>query len=346
MTEDHSVQPDDGEEQGEQYEHHRITADPGQQPLRVDRFLNNLLANVSRSKVQTAADAGQVLVNDEPVRRNYKVRGGDTVTVVFSYPPREHVLIPEDIPLNIVHEDEAVVVVHKKPGMVVHPGVGNPRGTMANALMHHFGVLPGQQPQRPGLVHRLDKDTSGIMVVAKNEHALSDLTQQFFRRSTQRTYWALVWGNPKEDSGTVTGHIGRSLQNRKLFQVYPDGEHGKHAVTHYRVLERLGYVSLVECRLETGRTHQIRVHLKYIGHPVFNDRDYGGDKILKGTTFTKYRQFVQNCFAACPRQALHAKTLGFHHPDSGEQLFFDSELPDDMTALLDKWRNYSHHRGE
>lgn len=337
--------PDKSEEQDEEeelFEHHRIVADAGQKPLRVDKFLVNLLKNTSRNKIQQAADAGNIRVNEQKVKSNYKVKADDVVQVVLSYPPREVELKPQDIPITLVHQDQDVIVVHKPPGMVVHPGYGNYDGTLVNALLYQFQNLPGLNKERPGLVHRLDKDTSGIMVIAANEKAMAHLANQFFERTTERTYHALVWGNVAEDSGTITGHIGRSPKNRKIYQVYEDGDFGKHAVTHYRVLERLGYVTLVECKLETGRTHQIRVHMKHIGHTLFNDKDYGGDKILKGTTFTKYKQFVENCFRLCPRQALHAKTLGFEHPTSGERLSFNSKLPEDMAALVEKWRNYSH----
>lgn len=337
--------PDKSEEQDEEeelFEHHRIVADAGQKPLRVDKFLVNLLKNTSRNKIQQAADAGNIRVNEQKVKSNYKVKADDVVQVVLSYPPREVELKPQDIPITLVHQDQDVIVVHKPPGMVVHPGYGNYDGTLVNALLYQFQNLPGLNKERPGLVHRLDKDTSGIMVIAANEKAMAHLANQFFERTTERTYHALVWGNVAEDSGTITGHIGRSPKNRKIYQVYEEGDFGKHAVTHYRVLERLGYVTLVECKLETGRTHQIRVHMKHIGHTLFNDKDYGGDKILKGTTFTKYKQFVENCFRLCPRQALHAKTLGFEHPTSGERLSFNSKLPEDMASLVEKWRNYSH----
>lgn len=326
------------------YEHHRLVADQGQKPLRVDKFLNNLLPNTSRNKIQQAAAAGSIHVNGSEVKSNYKVKAGDVVQVVLSYPPRETELKPENLPLDIVYEDDSLLLVNKKPGMVVHPGHGNYDGTLVNALLYHFNNLPGADETRPGLVHRLDKDTSGIMVIAKTEQAMAHLAKQFFYRTTRRSYVALVWGDLKEDEGSITGNIGRSHKDRKVFTVYPDGEEGKHAVTHYRVLQRFGYTTLVECRLETGRTHQIRVHMKYLGHPLFNDKEYGGDKILKGTTFTKYKQFVENCFAICPRQALHAKTLGFTHPVSGEEKFFESELPDDMAELVEKWAVYAKHK--
>lgn len=334
---------DNESENDELYEHHRLDADSGQNPMRVDKYLDNLIPNTSRNKIQQAASAGNILVNGKAVKSSYKVKALDVVQVVFSHPPREIELIPQDIPINIHFEDDYLIVLNKTPGIVVHPGYGHYSGTLVNALLFHFQNLPGKDQTRPGLVHRLDKETSGIMVVAKEEIAMAHLAKQFFDRTSKRTYQALVWGNVKEDEGTITGHIGRSKKNRKVFSVYPEGEEGKHAVTHYKVLERFGYTTLVECKLETGRTHQIRVHMKYIGHPLFNDKEYGGDAILKGTTFTKYKQFVNNCFIVCPRQALHAKTLGFQHPHSKEDLSFNSDLPEDMTNLLEKWRNYSQH---
>jgi len=339
--------PEEDQDNEELFEHHRFTADKGQKPLRADKFLNNLLRNTSRNKIQQASDAGNIHVNGKPIKSNYKIKPGDVVQIVLAYPPREIELIPQNIPLHIHYEDDDVIVLNKQPGMVVHPGYGNYSGTLVNGLIYHFKNLPGMDETRPGLVHRLDRDTSGIMVIAKNEYAMAHLAKQFFDRTTKRTYQALVWGDVKEDEGTITGNIGRSKRDRKIFAVYGDEEEeGKHAVTHYRVLKRLGYTTLVECRLETGRTHQIRVHMKHIGHTLFNDKEYGGDGILKGTTFTKYKQFVQNCFEVCPRQALHAKTLGFTHPKTGEFLSFDSELPADMAALIDKWENYAKHKAE
>lgn len=334
------------EDNDELYEHHRLVADSGQKPLRVDKYLGNLLANTSRNKIQQAAEAGNIRVNGKAVKSNYKVKAGDVTQVVFSFPPREIELIPEDIPLNVIYEDDYLIVINKESGMVVHPGYGNYDGTLVNALIHHFSNLPGKDQTRPGLVHRLDKETSGIMVIAAEEKTMAHLAQQFFDRSTERTYQALVWGNVAEDEGTITGNIGRSKKDRKIFTVYPEGEEGKHAVTHYKVLERFGYTTLVECKLETGRTHQIRVHMKYLGHPLFNDKEYGGNKILKGTTFTKYKQFVDNCFAICPRCALHAKTLGFEHPVKKNKLSFNSDLPEDMQGLIAKWRNYAQHKLE
>jgi 23S rRNA pseudouridine1911/1915/1917 synthase len=329
-------------EDGGLYEHFRFEADPGQKPIRIDKFLVDRIEGTSRNRVQLAADAGSILVNGQPAKSNYKVKPRDVITILLDYPKREFELIPEDIPLDIIFEDEELMVVNKPAGMVVHPGHGNYTGTLVNALAYRFKDLPmfNTDDPRPGLVHRIDKDTSGLLVIAKTERAKNNLAMQFFKKTSQRTYRALVWGVPKEPEGTVTGHIGRSLKNRQVYTVFPEGEYGKHAVTHYKVLEDLGYVSLIECRLETGRTHQIRVHMKYLGHPLFNDSTYGGDVILRGTTFTKYKQFVKNCFAVCPRQALHAKSLGFTHPATGKQMFFESELADDMQQLVDKWRGY------
>ncbi len=325
------------------YEHHRFVATDGQVPLRVDKFLMNFIENATRNKIQQAAKAGNVLVNDVVVKPNYKVKPKDVVRVVLTYPPHENLLVAEDIPIDIVYEDDEVIVVNKPAGMVVHPGHGNYSGTLVNGLIHHIENLPKNSNERPGLVHRIDKDTSGLLVVAKTEYAMAHLSKQFFDRTTERLYYALVWGNIEEDEGTIEGNIGRSFKNRLQMDVFPDGEHGKHAVTHYKVLERLTYVTLVQCKLETGRTHQIRAHFKHIGHTLFNDERYGGNAILKGTTFTKYKQFVDNCFKILPRQALHAKTLGFTHPTTGEFLKFDSEVPEDITACLEKWRTYSEH---
>lgn len=333
----------DGEDEGELFEHFRITVDKGQDLLRIDKFLHNRLEKTSRTKLQAAADAGNILVNDRPVKSNYRIKPLDVISIVLPHPPRIIELKGENIPLDIVYEDNDVVVINKQAGLVVHPGYGNYTGTLVNALMYHFENMPSQPGDlRPGLVHRLDKNTSGIMLMAKNEYALAFLAKQFFDRTTKRAYQAVVWGDVKEDHGTITGHIGRDLRDRKIMAVYPNGEHGKHAVTHYTVLERFGYVTLVECRLETGRTHQIRAHMKHIGHPLFNDDTYGGDKILKGTTFSKYKTFIENCFAICPRHALHAKSLGFVHPTTGKEMFFDSELPADMQALLAKWKVYGN----
>jgi 23S rRNA pseudouridine1911/1915/1917 synthase len=304
----------------------------------------NFIENATRNRIQQAAKEGHILVNDTAVKSSYKVKANDVVRVVLSYPPHESPLLAEDIPLNIVFEDESVIIINKPAGMVVHPGHGNYTGTLVNGLMHHINNLPVNSNERPGLVHRIDKDTSGLLVVAKTELAMNKLARQFFNRTTERFYYALVWGNMEQDSGTIEGNIGRSLKNRLRQDVFPDGAHGKHAVTHYKVLERFLYVSLVQCKLDTGRTHQIRAHFKYIGHPLFNDERYGGDKILKGTTFTKYKQFIQNCFKIIPRQALHAKTLGFIHPKTGKKMHFETELPDDFKNVIEKWRAYTQNQ--
>jgi 23S rRNA pseudouridine1911/1915/1917 synthase len=326
------------------YEHYAFIADSGQQPLRVDKFLMNRIENATRNKIQKAAKAGSVHVNELAVKSNYKVKGGDKVQVLFAHPPYENLLVGEDIPLDIVYEDDALVVVNKAAGMVVHPGHGNYSGTLLNALLHHFESLPLNANERPGLVHRIDKDTSGLLVIAKIEQAMTHLAKQFFDKTSARSYLALVWGDVLDDKGTIEGHIGRDPKNRLLMTVFPDGEQGKEAITHYEVVERFGYTTLLRCKLETGRTHQIRAHLKSIGHTLFSDARYGGDHILKGTTFTKYKQFVDNCFKLLPRQALHAQTLGFVHPISGKSMSFESPLPNDMLTALDKWRHYAKHR--
>ncbi len=325
----------------ELFEHYKYVADPGQQLLRVDKFLCDRLPNTSRNRIQLSAKAGFVKVNEKSVKPNFRIRPHDVITLELPFPIRDKEITPEDLPLDILYEDEEVLVLNKAAGMVVHPGYGNYTGTMVHGLMHHFSQLPsGNNPQRPGLVHRLDKLTTGVMVVAKSDDSLAHLAKQFYDRTTERRYWALVWGDVSED-GTVTGNLARSLKNRKLMEVYDDPSIGKHAVTHYKVLKRLGYVTLVECKLETGRTHQIRIHMKHIGHPLFNDLEYGGDKILKGTVFTKYRQFVMNCFSMIPGQALHARSLGFIHPTKGEFMSFEKELPEGFEALIDKWEKYS-----
>jgi 23S rRNA pseudouridine1911/1915/1917 synthase len=323
------------------YEHYRFTASEGQEALRVDKFLMNFIENATRSKIQQAAKAGNIFVNDIAIKSSHKVKPNDVVRVVLAYPPAENLLVAEDIPLDIVYEDDAVIVVNKSAGMVVHPGHGNYSGTLVNGLIHHVENLPTNSNERPGLVHRIDKDTSGLLVVAKTEFAMTNLSKQFFDRSTERLYYALVWGNMEDDEGSIVGNIGRSLKNRLQMDVFPDGDFGKHAVTHYKVLERLTYVTLVQCKLETGRTHQIRAHFKHIGHTLFNDERYGGDDVLRGTTFTKYKQFVHNCFKVLPRQALHAKTLGFTHPTTGKFMQFNSDIPQDMVDCLEKWRTYS-----
>lgn len=342
MAEDIEEFEDDSTSE-ELYEHYRFKADPGQETLRIDKFLMDRIPNTSRNKIQIAAKNGNILVNDQKVKQNYRIKAKDEVAIVLPYPVREIELIPEDIPLDIAYEDEDLIVVNKPANMVVHPGYGNYTGTMVNALVYHFENLPQRNQDyfgRPGLVHRLDKHTTGLLVVAKTEYALTNLAKQFYDRTTERRYWALVWGDVKED-GTVTGHLGRSLKNRKVMSVFPEGDFGKHAVTHYKVLKRYGYVTLVECKLETGRTHQIRVHMKYIGHPLFHDLEYGGDSILKGTTNSKYKKFIENCFALLPGQALHAKTLGFEHPEKKEFIQLTSELPDGFLAVLDKWEKFT-----
>jgi len=326
----------------ELFEHFEFMASEGQLPLRVDKFLINFIENASRNKIQKSIDLGNVLVNGNQVKSNHKVKPLDKVSVVYSYPKITHELIPEDIPLNIVHEDDDILIVNKNAGMVVHPGFGNYDGTLVNALAFHFNNLPSLgEEDRPGLVHRIDKNTSGILVVAKNQLSLTTMAKKFEKRDLNRLYLALVWGDVKEESGQIVGNIGRSLKNRKIMSVFPDQDYGKHALTNYRVIERFGYTTLVECKLETGRTHQIRAHFKYLGHPLFNDFEYGGDKVLKGTTFTKYKQFVHNCFKLCPRHALHAKSLEFKHPKTEKLMFFDSDLPLDMSQLIEKWRKYS-----
>lgn len=322
------------------FEHHRIVSDKGQKLMRLDKFLVDRLERTSRNRIQNAADNGYVKANGTPVKSSYKVKPLDVITIEMPYPVRDMELIAEDIPIEIVYEDDALVILMKPKNMVVHPGFGNFSGTLLNAMLFHFQNLPMNSDARPGLVHRLDKNTTGLMVIAKTEEALTHLGRQFFDRTLDRRYVALVWGDVKED-GTVIGNTGRSLKDRKVFTVFPEGDHGKHAVTHYKVLKRYGYVTLVECKLETGRTHQIRIHMKHIGHTLFGDFEYGGDRVLKGTTFTKYKQFVQNCLDLLPRQALHARTLSFTHPTTGEWMSFESELPADMQAVLDKWQNYS-----
>ena len=329
----------------QEFEHYKFIAKKGQNPLRVDRFLLNFVEFATRNKIQNSIRAGNVRVNDNIVRASYKVKPKDVVTVILDYPKEEHELIPQDIPLNIIYEDDYLLIVNKEAGMVVHPGYGNSDGTLVNALAFYVNNLPNMgELDRPGLVHRIDKNTSGILVIAKTDQAMADLAKKFAERNLDRRYVALVWGNIKADEGTIIGNIGRSLKNRKIMDVFPSGEHGKHAVSHYTVLERFGYTTLIECRLETGRTHQIRAHFKHIGHPLFNDEEYGGNMILKGTTFTKYKQFVQNCFKICDRQALHAKSLGFIHPNTKQKMSFDSVLPDDMQQLIEKWRKYAIHR--
>lgn len=323
------------------YTLHTFKADKGQEPLRIDKFITDRVENVTRNRVQNAIDDGKVLVNGNEVKSNYKVKPGDNVEVISFEEPRVFEVLPENIPLDIVYEDLDLIILNKPCGFVVHPGHGNYTGTLVNALAHHMGVSPENGELRPWLVHRIDKDTTGLMVVAKTEVAMNKLALQFKDHSIERTYSALVWGNFAAKEGTIVGHVGRSTRDRKMFMVYPDGEHGKHAVTHYEVLEDFNFVSLVACKLETGRTHQIRVHMKHAGHTLFNDSYYGGNKILKGVVFSKYKQFIENCFESLPRQALHAKSLGFVHPTSGKWVQFNSELPLDFQTVLDKWRSVS-----
>jgi 23S rRNA pseudouridine1911/1915/1917 synthase len=337
---------DMSEQEDELYEHYAFRVEKGQQPLRIDKYLMNFVENATRNKIQAAAKDGCIFVNGNTVKSNYKVKPNDHITVKFEHPPHENLLVAEDIAIDIVYEDDDLLVVNKPAGMVVHPGHGNYSGTLINGLIFHFENLPNNSSNRPGLVHRIDKDTSGLLVVAKTENAMAHLSNQFAKKTSEREYVALVWGNVAEDEGTVEGNIGRHPKNRLQNTVYEGDEayKGKPAVTHFKVIERLGYVTLLSCKLETGRTHQIRVHMKHIGHTLFNDERYGGEKILKGTTFTKYKQFVDNCFKVLPRQALHAKTLGFEHPATGKWLSFSTDIPEDMQLCIDKWRNYAKHQ--
>ena len=332
----------------ELYEHFRVVVDKGQSQVRVDKYLFERLVNSSRNRIQKAADAGLIMANGKPVKSSYKVKPCDMLTVMMDRPRYDNDIIPEDIPLDIVYEDNDLMVINKPAGLVVHPGCGNYHGTLVNAIAWHLKDNPRYDPNDPqvGLVHRIDKDTSGLLVVAKTPDAKTHLGLQFYNKTTKRKYNALVWGIVENNEGTIEGNIGRNPKDRMQMAVLSDPAQGKHAVTHYRILERLGYVTLVECVLETGRTHQIRVHMKHIGHTLFNDERYGGNEILKGTHFSKYKQFVNNCFETCPRQALHAMTLGFVHPRTGEEMFFTSPLPEDMTNLIDKWRNYISNREE
>ena len=331
----------DFELQDELYEHFSFKVDKGQEPLRIDKFLMNRIENASRNKIQLAAKNGSIKVNNVSVKQNYRVKPRDEIKVMFSYPPFENLLKPEKIDFQIIYEDRDLLVVNKPPNLVVHPGHGNYSGTLLNGILYHVKDLPENNTGRPGLVHRIDKDTSGLLVVAKSEIAMRNLSEQFFLKQTKRNYIALVWGSFKNKSGSVNNYIGRDKKNRMIMSVSDDKDHGKNAITHYKVLEDLNYVSLLECRLETGRTHQIRAHMKYLGNPIFNDERYGGNKILKGTIFTKYKQFVENCFKLLPRQALHAKSIGFNHPRSNKIMSFESELPNDIQLCLEKWKNYS-----
>lgn len=337
-------QSDTIDESNELYEHFRFVVDHGQALLRIDKYLMAKIENASRNRIQNSARAGNILVNDKVIKPNYRVKPRDVISIVLAYPPRDTEICPENIPVQIVYEDDDILVVNKVAGMVVHPGHGNFTGTLQNALLYHLQNNPAGDPEaKPYLVHRIDKDTSGILLIAKNELAQTRLAKQFFDHTVDRTYVALVWGNFKEDKGTIEGNIGRDVRNRLVQTVYETEEKGRHAVTHYTVMERFGYVTLVECRLETGRTHQIRVHFKHIGHPLFNDESYGGAEIVKGTTFTRYRQFIENCFKLLPRQALHAKSLGFVHPTTRQFVHFDSDYPDDFNSVIEKWRKYSTH---
>jgi len=333
------------QEQEEQdlYEHLRIVVDKGQSLLRIDKFLMHRIENASRNRIQNAMEAGSVLVNEKVVKPSYKVKPMDVISVVLPHPPRDTEVYPENIPLDIIFEDDDVILVNKPPGMVVHPGYNNYTGTLVNGLVYHLAnselpQLPGNEG-RPGLVHRIDKDTSGLLLISKNERSMTYLAKQFYDHTITRKYIALVWGDLEEE-GTVSGYIGRSLRDRRVMSIYEDENLGKWAVTHYKVLERFNYVTLIECQLETGRTHQIRAHMKHIGHPLFNDATYGGDKIVKGTVFNKYKQFIDNCFELMPRQALHAQSLGFTHPTTKKQVYFETELPEDFKAVLGKWRSY------
>jgi 23S rRNA pseudouridine1911/1915/1917 synthase len=346
MTDFIEEEIDDNEEATEQelFEHHRFVVDKGQVMLRIDKYLMHKIPNASRTKIQFAAETESILVNEKPVKASYKVKGNDVITVVLPHPPKDnHTINPENIPLEILFEDDDVLIVNKPAGMVVHPGYNNVTGTLVNALAWHLKDTSFAKVGniRPGLVHRIDKNTSGLLVVAKNEFAMTHLAKQFFHHTIQRAYIALAWGDFEEEDGTVTGYIGRSTRDRKVFTMVDDETEGKWSVTHYKVLERLNYVTLLECKLETGRTHQIRVHMKHIGHSLFADNTYGGDRILKGTTFTKYKQFIDNCFSIMPRQALHARSLGFVHPVTGKDMFFEAPLPYDFSTVLDKWRGYN-----
>ena len=325
----------------ELYEHFSFKVDKGQEPLRIDKFLMNRIENASRNKIQIAAKNGFIYANDNPVKQNYKVKPGDEVKVMFTHPPYENLLEPEKIDFEIIYEDKDVLVVNKPPNLVVHPGHGNYTGTLLNGILYHVNELPENSSGRPGLVHRIDKDTSGLLVVAKTEIAMRNLSEQFFLKQTERKYIALTWGSFTENQGTVDNYLSRDKKNRMIMSVTEDESYGKRAITHYKVLQEFNYVSLIECQLETGRTHQIRAHMKYLGNPIFNDERYGGNKIIKGTIFTKYKQFVENCFKILPRQALHAQSLGFNHPRTNKQMKFESQLPEDISLCLEKWKNYS-----
>ena len=329
------------ENNDELFEHFSFLADKGQEPVRVDKFLMNRIENATRNKIQKAAKSGYIFSNENPVKQNYKVKPGDNIKVMFHHPPFENLIVGEKIDIDIIYEDNDILVVNKPPNQVVHPGHGNYSGTLLNGLIYHNENLPENRDGRPGLVHRIDKDTSGLLVVAKSDIALTKLSEQFFHKTIDRKYLAIVWGTPLPEQGTIDKYLSRDKKNRMIMSVPVDEEIGKRAITHYKIVEKLGYVSLIECELETGRTHQIRAHMKHIGNPIFNDQRYGGDKILKGTIFNKYKQFVENCFKLLPRQALHAKTLSFNHPRTNERLAFETELPNDFKSCFEKWKNYS-----
>jgi 23S rRNA pseudouridine1911/1915/1917 synthase len=344
MAEEINSSTEEQDSSEELYERFVFAVDKGQEPYRIDKFLMNRIENATRNKLQQAINAGLVLVNGKEVKQNYKIKAFDQIIIYSDLSPESTEVVPENIPLNIHYEDEDLMIINKPAGLVVHPGSGNFRGTLLNGIAHYLKekhpAISEETLPRFGLVHRIDKNTSGLLVLAKNDNAMRQLAKQFFDHTVKRQYVALVWGDVQDDEGTIVAHVGRNLRFRKLFEAYPEGDHGKEAITHYKVLERFNYVTLVQCVLETGRTHQIRVHMKHLGHPLFNDDFYGGDKIVKGTIFSKYKQFVDNCFAICPRQALHARTLGFVHPTTGNDMFFEAELPNDMADLIDKWRRY------
>jgi 23S rRNA pseudouridine1911/1915/1917 synthase len=344
-SEEEELQDISQSQEDELYIHHHFVVDKGQQPLRIDVFLTNKITNATRNKVQQAAESGLITVNDKVIKQNYKVKPGDVVKVLMPHPKATYDLTPENIPLDIVYEDDDVILVNKPAGMVVHPGSGNYSGTLVNALSYHFQQLPNLKgnENRPGLVHRIDKNTSGLLIIAKTEFAMAHLAKQFYYHTINRKYIALVWGTFDKSEGTIIGNIGRNKRYRMMMDVYPDGDEGKEAITHYKVIQKFTYTTLLECKLETGRTHQIRVHMKHIGHPIFNDETYGGDRIVKGTVYSRYKQFVENCFAAIPRHALHAASLGFIHPRNGEYMYFEVPIPADMQAVIDKWQNFSHH---
>jgi 23S rRNA pseudouridine1911/1915/1917 synthase len=349
MIEDEIILDDEGTD--ELFEHLKIVCDPGQSQLRIDKYIQDRVSKLSRNKIQNYIRAGSVKVNDKEIKSNYKVRPNDVISVVLPHPPPEGGVLPENIPLNVVYEDDDLMIINKPAGLVVHPGYGVKNGTLVNALAYYFKqkelpIMEGNDADRPGLIHRIDKDTTGLMVIAKNDYAMAHLSKQFFEHTINRKYLALIWGEFDEAEGTITGNIGRHPRNRMQMTIFPEGEEGKHAVTHYKTIEGMYYVSLVECKLETGRTHQIRAHMKYLGHPLFSDERYGGNVIIKGTVFTKYKQFVENCFKMMPRQALHAKSLGFVHPTTGKEMYFESELPEDFQNVLDKWRHYLSFRKE